>query len=65
VASVLSLLREIPRGKRRWALVGLAIMPGFKAGATYHFRWAHEQAEANPSWWNRGLQGKPPVAVGR
>ena len=63
LAGAASLLAEVPRGQRRWALAGLATMPLAKAGATYHFRWAHEQAETNPAWWNRGLQGKPPVAA--
>ena len=65
VAAALSLLREIPPGRRRWALAGLAVLPGMKTAASYHFRWAHEQAERKPAWWNRGLQGKPPVVVGR
>ena len=65
LASAASLLREVPAGRRRWALLGLATMPLAKAGATHHFRWAHEQARTNPAWWNRGLQGKPPVQVAR
>ena len=65
LASLLSLLAEIPAEKRRWALAGLAVVPGFRVSAAYHFRWAHEQAEKAPAWWNRALQGRPPVTVGR
>ena len=56
LASAASLLREVPRGQRRWALAGLAAIPIFRVSARYHFRWVSEQAETNPAWWNRGVQ---------
>jgi hypothetical protein len=49
-----SLVWEIPRGSRRWALVGLGALPGFTASARCHFRWIKEKAAVEPAWWNRG-----------
>lgn len=63
LAAAASVLADVPRARRRWALAGLAVIPVLRAGASYHFRWAHEQAEKNPAWWNRALQGRPPVAT--
>jgi hypothetical protein len=55
-ASVLSIAREISPRDRRWALVGIAALPLMRKSAQHHFSWMTEQAETNPTWWNRGLQ---------
>ena len=55
--SALSILLEIPRGRRRWALVGLATLPLQRASAARHFTWLGEQAAAAPAWWNRAAAG--------
>ena len=40
------------RGRRRWALVGLATLPLQQVSAARHFAWLRSQAEADPAWWN-------------
>jgi hypothetical protein len=52
--SVLSILREVRPGARRWALVGLATLPLLRRSAQHHFSWLTQQAITNPAWWNRG-----------
>ena len=52
-ASLLAILREIPRGRRRWAVVGLATLPLQRASAAHHFAWLGREAAARPEWWNR------------
>jgi hypothetical protein len=54
-ASAGSLLRELPRGSRRWALVGMASLPALAVSARHHFRWVKEEAALHPAWWNRGV----------
>jgi hypothetical protein len=54
-ASAGSLAFEIPRASRPWALAGAASLPAFVVSARHHFEWVNEQAETNPSWWNRGI----------
>jgi hypothetical protein len=56
-ASVLSLALEIPRGRRRWAAVGLATLPLQLVSARHHFDWVRDEAEARPAWWNRAVAG--------
>lgn len=55
VAASGSLVVEVPRGSRRWAFVGLALLPAFVLSARHHFSWVKEQAVTNPRWWNRGI----------
>jgi len=56
LASLVALMRETPKGTRRWFLLGaLAVVP-FRASAKHHFKWASEQARTNPAWWNRALR---------
>jgi len=59
-AAAASLVWEIPRGSRRWALVGLGSLPGFAVSARHHFRWIKEQAAVDPAWWNRGVVERAP-----
>ena len=56
VASVLAVVRETPRGCRRWFAFGLLNGLPLRASARHHFVWATEQARTKPAWWNRGLQ---------
>jgi hypothetical protein len=53
-ASVVSIVRELRPGSRRWALVGLATLPLLRRSAQRHFVWLKEEALTNPAWWNRG-----------
>jgi hypothetical protein len=55
LASAGSVLLELPRGSRRWTLVGGASLPLFLVSARHHFAWVKEQAASNPTWWNRGI----------
>jgi hypothetical protein len=57
-ASVLSILRDVSPGSRRWALVGLATLPLLRRSARHHFSWLTEVAVTDPQWWNRGV--RPP-----
>ena len=52
-ASVLSVALEVPRGRRRWALLGLATFPLQRASAAHHFEWLKGAAARRPAWWNR------------
>jgi hypothetical protein len=54
-ASAASILREIPRRDRRWALVGFATLPLMGLSAKHHFSWLTQQAATDPAWWNRGV----------
>jgi hypothetical protein len=56
LASIGALLREVPKGSRRWFALGVLNALPLRASAKHHFRWATEQAHTNPAWWNRGLQ---------
>ena len=56
LASIGALLREVPKGSRRWFVLGVLNALPLRASAKHHFRWASEQARTNPAWWNRGLQ---------
>lgn len=53
--SALSLVCEIPRGARRWAVVGLATLPLQLVSARHHFDWVRGESDARPAWWNRAL----------
>jgi hypothetical protein len=55
-ACLLALLFETPRRARKWFLFGVLNAVPFRASAKHHFKWAREQAQTNPSWWNRGLR---------
>ncbi len=55
--AALSLLVDIPRGRRRWALVGLATFPLQRFSAARHFTWLGGQAAEDPAWWNRAGRG--------
>jgi hypothetical protein len=52
-AATLSILVDTPRGRRRWALVGLATLPLQRVSAARHFAWLGDQAAEAPAWWNR------------
>jgi hypothetical protein len=54
-ASALSIVREVPPGDRRWALLGLATLPLLRRSAQHHFSWLTQEAMTNPAWWNRGV----------
>ena len=54
-AAALSILVDTPRGRRRWALVGLATLPLQRASAARHFAWLGDQAAEAPAWWNRAV----------
>jgi hypothetical protein len=56
MSSAGSIVFEVPRGSRRWALVGPALLPLFVISARHHFQWVSEQAASNPAWWNRGMR---------
>jgi hypothetical protein len=51
-----ALVRETPRGARRWALAGVLTALPLRRSAIHHFRWIREEAIANPAWWNRALR---------
>jgi hypothetical protein len=55
VAATVSIVREIPSPRRRWALAGLATLPLLRQSARQHFSWVSAQAVAHPAWWNRGV----------
>jgi len=55
-AAALSILLEVPRGSRRWSLVGLATIPLQIVSARHHFAWIAEQAAERPAWWNRAVR---------
>jgi hypothetical protein len=57
-AGALALLRETPKGARRWFALGVLNAIPLRLSAKHHFAWAAEQARTNPSWWNRGLQAR-------
>ena len=52
-AAAVSLLSDIPKGRRRWALAGLATLPLQRASAAHHFAWLADRATDAPAWWNR------------
>ena len=54
--AALSILVDIPRGRRRWALVGLATLPLQRFSAARHFTWLAGQAAEAPAWWNRAVR---------
>jgi hypothetical protein len=55
-ASALSIVLEVPRRDRRWALLGFATLPLLHRSAKHHFSWIVDQAATRPAWWNRGVQ---------
>jgi hypothetical protein len=61
LASAGAIAFEIPKGSRRWALVGAACLPVFVVSARQHFKWIKEQANSNPAWWNRGVALEGPI----
>jgi len=54
-ACVLSIVRDVRPGARRWSLVGLAAFPLLRRSAEHHFAWLTQEALKNPAWWNRGV----------
>jgi hypothetical protein len=54
-ACVLSIVRDVRPGTRRWSLLGLATLPLLRRSAQHHFDWLTQQASENPAWWNRGV----------
>jgi hypothetical protein len=56
LAAVGALVRETPKGARRWFALGLLNGVPLLASAQHHFAWATERARTSPAWWNRGLQ---------
>jgi hypothetical protein len=57
-ASALSIVLEVPRHDRRWALLGFAALPLLRRSANHHFSWIVEQAATRPAWWNRGVRDR-------
>jgi hypothetical protein len=55
-AAAAAVVKETPKRSRKWVALGLAATVLFRASARYHFKWATEQAQTNPQWWNRGLR---------
>jgi hypothetical protein len=55
LSSAGSIALEVPKGSRRWALLGGVLLPVFVISARHHFQWLRQQAETNPTWWNRGI----------
>jgi hypothetical protein len=55
LSAAAALLRETPRGARRWALAGMLAAVPLRFSARHHFRWIKEQARSNPAWWNRAV----------
>ena len=53
-----TVLAEVPKGARRWAVAGLLATLPLQKHARFHFEWLKEQAETNPAWWNRALQSE-------
>lgn len=51
-----SLVADVGRGRRRWALVGAVAAGPLAVSARHHFRWVTEQARTRPRWWNRAVQ---------
>jgi len=51
-----AILRETPRGARRWAVAGTLAAVPLRASAAHHFRWVKEQAATHPAWWNRAVR---------
>ena len=54
-ASALSILFEVGRGKRRWALIGMGALPLLYVSARHHFTWINDEAAERPAWWNRAI----------
>ena len=54
-AAVLSIVRDVPRRDRRWALLGVAALPLLRVSARHHFSWIVDQAATGPAWWKRGV----------
>jgi hypothetical protein len=55
LCSALSLPAANEPGSRRFALAGLLNFPILLASARHHFRWAREQARAEPERWSPAL----------
>jgi hypothetical protein len=51
-AGALALLRETPRGARRWGLLGVLLGEPLRRSAIHHFCWAREQARREPHRWS-------------
>ena len=51
-AAALALLRETPRGTRRWGLLGVLLGEPLRRSAIHHFKWAREQARREPDRWS-------------
>lgn len=58
LAAVVALAFGTPRGRRRWALVGMASWLPLRASARHHFRWLREAARQQPAWWNRAVRDR-------
>jgi hypothetical protein len=56
-----SILLEVPRRSRRWALLGLVTIPMQLVSARHHFRWLTRQAADHPAWWNRAVAEAAPL----
>ncbi len=64
VVSVLSLLTEVPKGRRRWALAGFSGLPVLYLSARHHFTWISNEAVVRPAWWNRAISRNTDPADG-
>ena len=60
LSALVALVKETPRGARRWAAAGALAAVPLRFSARHHFRWIKEQARANPAWWNRALVESSP-----
>ena len=58
IAAAVAIIRDIPRGRRRWALVGLATFPLQRASAARHFAWLVTRSAETPAWWNRAVRAR-------
>lgn len=52
-ASLAALVGGTPKGRRRFALLGLAAGVPLSASARHHFDWLGVEARERPAWWNR------------
>ena len=59
-----SILLEVPRDRRRWALLGLATIPLQVVSARRHFTWLSRQSIDRPAWWNRAMAAPESATLG-
>ena len=52
------------RGRRRWAIVGVAAATAFRSLAREHLLWIREEGRRRPAWWNRAWVGVDDATAG-